>query len=674
MTQKNFVLFEIGTEELPASEMISLRNQIKELTSSSLESLNIDFEQIRVYVTCRRIAFLIEGISEKQRDSVVLKKGPSAKIAYQDGKPTKALLGFLRSNGADESEITVKNGYVYLEKQVKGSRSEDVVRNVFISVISKLRFSKSMKWGSGKHEFIRPVKWINAMFNDHIVEFSCFEKSSGNTLFGHPHHNRTRKLQHARDYVEQMKSLDVLVDFDERKRIIVDQLKKIEDEHELKIHKDMDLIAKTADMTEWPAAVVGNFKDIYLTLPQELITVTIKHHLSGFTAERNGQLTRTFIIFADKPEADLENSVVHGYENVVNARLEDARYYLNLDLKHTLEEFTEKLKEIVFQESLGTLYDKVTRVKSTATNIAKSLSLPLEKVSRAAELSKSDIATHVVYEFPELQGTIGRIYALKSGEDADVATALEEQYSENPPGILGSIVGIADRIDTIVGNFTVGNIPSGSKDPFGLRSKADTIFRICVLKKWDLDIWSFMQQDSVLLPCDTDLSAVSDFMKSRFYAFLTNEQRIPFDVARTVLHLWNQPFRGIHAATSILKIKGSKDFQELVVGFERVHNITKSFESIEYDGSLFQKDAEKDLLNQFICTKPLVIEALEKLDYDQALLKLIELKPHIDRYFDEVFVMVNQEDIRRNRLAFLKDIDSLFMKVGDLTQLSQEYT
>jgi glycyl-tRNA synthetase beta chain len=287
---------------------------------------------------------------------------------------------------------------------------------------------------------------------------------------------------------------------------------------------------------------------------------------------------------------------------------------------------------------------------------------------RAAFLSKADIATHVVYEFPELQGVIGRIYALLDGEDESVAFALEDQYSQEPKSELGALIGVCDRIDTIAGNIAMGNLPSGSKDPYGLRTKADTIYWSIVRFGWDIDLAELLLMAKKLLSIDFDETKLFEFMNSRFYAFLLS-QGFSFDIARAVNHLWTRPLRGYLSAQALTKACQSEDFNNVAIGFERVHNITKNHPEKHFDGALFEEEAEVELLNQFVSVKPKVIESLSKLDYEGAIKNLSSLKPYIDKYFDEVFVMVDREDIRRNRLGFLKNVDELFMLVGDLTQL-----
>ncbi|MFN3282998.1 MAG: glycine--tRNA ligase subunit beta [Pseudothermotoga sp.] len=665
----NNALLEIGVEELPASEMDQIKQQLKDLSQNSLQEAKIDYENLLCFVTNRRISIWIQNLSEKQQDMTIVKKGPSQHVAFCDGKPTKALIGFLTANQASEDDIFVQEGYVYLKKKIEGKRSREVLPEILKKVVSSLKFTKPMKWADGKYEFIRPVKWILCIYNSEILPLELFGVESSNITYSHPYMGRKIEIKRPQDYIDVLRENFVVVDEKERIEKIEKQLDELEKQKMFKCEKEKEMIEKISKITEWPVAIVGNFKQEYLNLPPELIIVTIKHHLSAFTTFKDGKMTTSFIAFVDRPEGDF-SKIIQGYQNVVNARLEDAHYYFQIDRRYKLEDFNSKLQEMVFQKELGTLFDKVKRIEKISVYITEKVGLKnlIEKVQRAAILSKADIASHVVYEFPELQGIMGRIYAILSQEDSEVAHAIEEQYAEQLQTKIGTIIGISDRIDTIVGNLAVGNVPSGSKDPFGLRSKVDTIFRAIVLQGWDIDFEDLINMVLKLLNMQCSSQTIEDFMTARYYAFLINEG-FTYDISRAVNHLWRKPLRGFLSAKAISKMADTEDFNKLCIGFERVHNITKNYTDTAFDGALFEKEAERRLLNQFIHAKSVVLESLKELDYERAVNSLISLKPFIDDYFDEVFVMSDREDIRRNRLGFLKNIDKLFMEIGDLTQL-----
>ncbi|AEH50935.1 glycine--tRNA ligase subunit beta [Pseudothermotoga thermarum] len=666
---RHMALLEIGVEEMPASEIENLLQQLSSLSQQKLKEERLTFSNIRCYATNRRFAIIIEDLAEKQEKVLVQKRGPSESVAYSQGQPTQALIGFLKANNATEKDVLIKDGYVYLCKEIEGQSTEAILPKIFKDILSNLNFSKPMRWGDGSFEFVRPVKWVVALYDEKVLPLQIFGKTASNATRAHPYFDRFVQITHPADYVNLLRENFVLVDENERIEKIKQQIEEIERTHQLTCDKDEALIKEISKIAEYPIAIVGQFDEKYLSLPEELITVTIKHHLRAFTTYKDGKISSIFVAFADRPGGNM-TKVVEGYKNVVNARLEDARYYFEIDIKKDFEYFNNKLKGMVFQKELGTLYDKVERIVKLSEYICEKVKLQhlKEPIVRAAKLSKFDIASHVVFEFPELQGTMGRIYALMKGESKEIAMAIEEQYSLRPKTTIAGVIGLADRVDTIVGNICIGNIPSGSKDPFGLRSKAETIYWLIEFNRWDLNLKDLLNYSCELLSISCTSNSFEEFFSLRFYSYMVNNG-VRYDVARAVNHLWTTPLRGILAANAIMNIVDRKDFTDLAIAFERVHNITKNHTSRHYDGALFTEDAERELLNNFLKAKSEVTKFLEKLDYDKALQSLIALKPYIDKYFDDVFVMVDREDIRQNRLGFLKNIDDLFMLLGDLSQL-----
>ena len=661
-------ILEVYLEDLPPSEFPALLKQMEEKMKGLLEREGLGLESVKAGMTVRRLYIKLEGLPERQPDRIEERKGPPERVAFQDGKPTKALEGFLRKFGASLEDVEVRNGYVYAKKVIEGKGTREVLEELFPEFLKSLEFRKPMRWGDGKYEFVRPVHSILALLDSEVVEFESFGVKSSRETMGHRFFGRRVKIRSAEDYENALEKEYVIASLERRKEMIRSQLKV----EKLEVDEDEELIDEVAYLTEYPKAVVGNFDEKYLSLPKEIIITTVKHHERTFATFRGGKVTTTFIGFQDGPQ-ESEN-VRKGFERVINARLEDARYYYEKDLESSFEEWNEQLKGMVFQEKLGSLYDKVLRTKELSLKIAEIVRYgKKEKVERAALISKADIASKVVYEFPELQGIMGRIYALEWGEDEEVAWAIQEQYEDEPDHALGGIIGVADRLDTIVGNFLIGNVPSGSKDPFGLRTKADAVYSIVRKFEWDLDLKELMEKAKELIGIDGDLEKLWEFMRGRMRTFLES-RGVEWDVARAAEHLWGRPLRAILSAEALSEIVDSEEIKALRVGFERVHNITSRHESREYDGALLKEDAEIELMNAFVEVKSEVTKALERLDYRSAYKALIKLKPHIDRYFDEVFVMVNREDLRRSRLGFLKNLDDLFMSVADLTKVSKERT
>ncbi|ODN30260.1 glycine--tRNA ligase subunit beta [Fervidobacterium thailandense] len=669
MNTKNEFLLEIGVEELPTTEVHGILAQLDELIDKYIVEEGLTFDEKVLILAPRRLGFYLRGLPERSADKVIEKKGPSVQIAYDvNGQPTKALLGFLKSAGASLEDVKVVENYVYVQKKLEGLTAKELLRTVIPKMIEALRFRKPMKWGSGKYEFVRIPHHVLAIFNGEVVEFELFGLKSSNKTVGHRFvKDEYFEVSSVDDYLNKMREFYVIPVMNQRIEFIKSQLLEFE-KNGLTVDKDEELIEEVAILTEYPKLISGTFDTKFMELPEELIRTTIKHHQRAFTTHKDCKLTNTFVAFIDKP-SDVKDNARKGYERVINARLEDARYYYEKDVKVPLETFNEKLKEIVFQKELGTLHDKVLRVEKLSEFIIEALGMHKlsDKILRTARLCKADIGSHVVYEFPELQGTMGRIYALKDGEPREVAFGIEEHYSSDPDTVTGAVVGIADRIDTIVGNFLIGNIPTGSKDPYGLRSKVDDIFKIIEKFEWQIDVEQLLKEACKLLGKELPQQLV-EFFETRFELYNSN---IRYDIARATKHLWKVPIRGILSAKAIASLVGTEDFEHLIVGFERVHNISKKHNSTHFDAAKFVQEEEKTLFEKYLDTKVKVFEALKHLNYKEALDKFIKLRPFIDAYFDKVFVMVDEEDIRLNRLGFLKNLDELFLQVGDLTLIEK---
>lgn len=659
-------IFEIGVEELPTTEVENILVQLNEKISKLLDEEGLSYGELKVFYAPRRFGFYIKDLDEKQGDKIVQKRGPSVNIAYDENKQaTRALEGFLKSNGASLEDIVIKDNYVYIEKKIEGKSSDVILKENIPSIISKLSFRKPMRWGNGTYSFVRIPHWILSLYNGKVLDFEIFDLKADNKTFGHRFvKDEPIEIYGIDDYFKKLKDTNVIALHDERKKVVEDILSNYS------VLKDEDLIDEVVTLCEYPQVVEGSFSKEYLKLPEELITTTIKHHQRSFTVYEGEKITNKFLSFIDSPTGNIE-IIKKGYEKVVNARLEDARYYYEKDLKIPLEKFNESLKDIIFQKDLGTLMDKVERIEKISEKLCDDLSIGYSdkvRILRIAHLCKADIASNVVYEFPELQGTMGRIYALKDGEDYKVAIGIEEHYKDVPESLTGAVVAIADRIDTIVGNFLVGNIPTGSKDPFGLRKKTDTIFEIIVKYSFNIDLENLSKFAASLFSKDIPNELV-EFFETRYELFNQNTR---YDIARAVKRFWKKPLYGRLVAESLINIVEQEEFQHLLTGFERVHNISSKFDSYEFDSTKFLDDAEKELFNKYIEQKPKILEAIDNLNIDIALKYLIELRPYIDNYFDNVFVMTKQDDIRMNRLAFLKNLDNLFLKLGDLNLIEKK--
>ena len=681
------LLFEMIVEDLPPSEIDEMIENFRNGVEREFKSQELEHGEFNVFYTIRRFGFLMKDVADRQKDRVIEKRGPSTKIAFDEyGKPTKALEGFLKSNSGDMEDIETRKTdmgeYVFLKKKIDGKPAEMIIPGILEKIIHSLRFKKPMRWGKGEYVFIRPPHNLVCILGEKVLDVELFGLKSSSETFGLRFFGSGVSLKSPDEYEKKMEENHVIVFPIKRLKRIKDDMERFERETGLRVRKKEDLILEIVKVCEYPKLIHGVFDERFMDLPEEIIITTLEHHQRAFAVEdRDGVMVNRFVAFQDRP-GESEN-VVKGYERVVNARLEDAKFYFEEDLKIPLERRNEELKGMIFQRELGTLFDKVMRIERISMMICDLLDITgneREFVKRGALLSKADIATNLVYEFPELQGKAGRIYALRQGENERVAFAIEQQYLPSyeddpiPDDTVGAVIGLADRIDTIVGNFLIGNIPSGSKDPFGLRRKAIGVIRILEGFEWDLDLEAVIEEvrKSIKVEDRGNRDEISGLFKSRLESYLITSHGIDYDIARAVLKLWNKPFRAILCAKALQEFRNDGKLEDVLIAFERPYNITKNHRSMKYDGALFKEEKERELFNKYMEIREKIESAVEHLDYSGALEKIVELKPYIDGYFDEVFVMVGEDDIRLNRLGFLKELSSMFEVFGDLSMVERK--
>ncbi|BBE30389.1 glycine--tRNA ligase beta subunit [Tepiditoga spiralis] len=672
----NKLLFEIGMEELPSSEYKNIKKQLNENIEKFLKENNLKYEKINIFISPRRFGSYITGLSDSQPDKVEERKGPAKSVAYnENGEPTKALLGFLKGAKATEKDIIIKefkgNEYVFIKIERKGKTTKKLFEENLPKIIKSIKFKKSMKWGNGDYEFVRPVHWILGMYNKEILDFEIFGKKASNITYGHRFFGGKIELKEIEKYFEELKNNYVIANFEERVQKIKNDLQQLKEKNNIKIEQDEDLIIEIAELTEYPTGVIGTFNEKYMKLPYEIIEVTVKHHQRSFVVKDENK----YISFQDG--IGREENIIKGYSRVINARLDDAAFYYEDDLKVSIEDNLKSLEKITYQKGIGNYKEKVERIEKLSEFIANELKIKeVKEIKRAAKLSKIDIPSNVVYEFPEMQGIMGRIYLKNKGETENIYLTAEEHYhpiEENDKvtkNIVSDIVSLADRIDDIVGYFGIGKIPSGSKDPFALRRKSFGVFRIIIENDWDIDIKNIVKKASEILNLEYDENKLEDFFKSRFETILLKEGIKP-DILSSVITNYNKPLRAIISAKALLKYSDSKEFKEFITAFQRVNNISKKHNSTEYQGRLFVEEVEKNLFEKYLETKAQLEDKIKILDYEGAMEKLINLKEAIDTYFDNIFVMDKDESIRLNRLGFLKTISEMFKDIGDVSKLYQ---
>jgi len=691
-------LLEVLTEELPPSEIPDLINNLEEQFGQFFQEHGFHPTGMECFISARRFGIMVSGLDAQQPDREERKKGPACKVAFKDEtrqEPTRALTGFLTSNGAAIGEIEIEAvndiPYVFLRRMIPGKATITLLAAFIPSLLSRLSFRRPMRWGAGETTFVRPVHGFLALLGSEIVPFVCFGVDSGRTTQGHRFLGSEVAIGRAEDYFDGMKKQCVFVRQTEREGFIRDQLATLSSERGVEIPADEELLREVTWLTEYPQAVIGQFRPDFTILPKEVLITTLKHHQRTFPVLQDGQLTNGFVSFQDNGERSKAN-VVKGYEKVINARLSDARFFFEEDQKTPLSARLEGLKTVLFQKGLGSTFDKVERNRTLTAYLCEFLKIPstgTASLDQAAQLSKSDLLTAMVYEFPELQGIMGRVYAQLEGINPAVSKALEEQYWPTvPESVEGAILSLADKMDVLCGNLWLGNVPSGSKDPYGLRKKLFQIIETLVSFNWDLRLDDFFsqalrgfsatvnaQQTQSPLTKERSVEALQNTFKEIAQGrleFYLQGKGLPYDVIRAVQHHWAIPLRAAIAAESLQGFRADPAFLQVSTLFERVHNITRNETATDFDSRLFEAEAEKDLFIRFTEIKDSVLSCIGHLNYRDALLRLIGLKDAINRYFDDVFVMVDREDLRLTRLRFLKSIDQLFMTAADLSLIEKD--
>jgi glycyl-tRNA synthetase beta chain len=684
------LLLEIGTEEIPAGFIPQALNDLEALVRKELEGQRIDFKGVKPLGTPRRLVLFIQSLSEKQQDIEVKKVGPSKQAAYDSkGNPTKAAIGFAKSQSVSVESLkliqTEKGEYVCAVKEEPGRPTLELLSSILPKLILSIPFQKSMRWADVSIRFARPIHWILALFGREVVPFEVGNVRSGNVTYGHRFmHPGSIRVKDLYSYLKKMREAFVIVDPVERKKRIEEEMIQEGASVSGRVLRDEDLLNEVNFLVEYPVALCGNFDPKILSLPREIIIHSMKEHQRYFPVEDDhGVLLPHFLCISNTNPKD-RKVVVKGNERVLKARLSDAAYFFQEDLKIPLEKRLEQLKKVVFQAKLGTSYEKVMRFTQLALFLVEKIDPKLrETVERASLLCKADLVTGMVGEFPKLQGIVGREYARLSGEKAEVAEAIYEHYLPNfagdrlPSSPIGDIVSMADKMDTIVGCFGVSLVPTGTADPFGLRRQALGIIRIILEKKYSLSLFQLIEESGRLLKEKMERSfsevnkEVLDFFKVRYQNFLL-DRGYPFDVVESVISTSFDELLDVqHRIDALRRAREWKDFESIVIGFKRAINILKGAPyKKEINPSLFSESAEQNLYQSFLKAKGKIELQFNQKKYESALLEMTHMKRPIDEFFDGVMVMVEDEAIRNNRLALLDQIGQLFLRIADFSKLT----
>jgi glycyl-tRNA synthetase beta chain len=684
------LLLEIGTEEIPAGFIPQALMDLESLAKKELEASRIDFNGIKTLGTPRRLVLVIESVSEKQRDEETKKIGPSKQSAFDaKGNPTKAAIGFAKSQSVPVESLTMiqteKGEYVCAVKKESGRVTSEILSTLLPKWILSIPFQKSMRWADVPIRFARPIHWILALFGGEVVSFEVGNIRSGNMTYGHRFMNPGPiSVKDFQSYLQKTREASVIVDPVERKKRIEDEMIREGAKVSGRVLKDEELLNEVNFLVEYPVALCGTFDNKFLSLPREILIHSMKEHQRYFPVVDDHGILLPYFVCISNIHPKSREVVVKGNEKVLRARLSDAAFFFEDDLKIPLEKRVEQLKKVVFQAKLGTSYEKVMRFKQLALWMTERIDPKLrEAVERTSHLCKADLVTGMVGEFPKLQGIVGKEYARLTKERPEVAEAIYEHYLPGfagdrlPSGSIGDIVSIADKMDTIVGCFGVGLVPTGTADPFGLRRQALGIIRIILEKKYSISLTGLIEESEKQLkgkmerPVEKVKEEVLDFFRVRYQNFLLDKE-YPFDVTDAVLSISFDELLDVQGRIDALKrAKEWKDFESIVIAFKRAMNILKgSPPQREINPSLFAESAEKNLYQSFLKAKERIDLHLNKRDYPSTLLEMTQMKKPIDEFFEGVMVMVEEETIRNNRLALLDEIGKVFLRIADFSKLT----
>ncbi|QOD12360.1 glycine--tRNA ligase subunit beta [Psychrobacter sp. 28M-43] len=692
------ILFELGCEELPPKSLKPLRDALQASVIEQLTAADITFDSIKAFAAPRRLAIQIQGISDKQPDRTEQKRGPAIKAAFDaEGNPTRAAMGFAKGLGIEASELTTintdKGDYVGFEQTIRGQATTELLPAIFQTALDNLPIAKRMRSGASRNEFVRPVQWAVLMQDDTVIDATIQGHQTSTQTRGHRFHSPDyHNIAHANDYEELLSGLKVVADFDKRQMLIKNQVKALADEVNSDAIVPQDLLDEVTALVDFPIALRASFEARFLQVPQEALISTMQADQKYFClTDKTGKL-QPYFIFITNIESKDPNQIIEGNEKVVRPRLADAEFFFLQDQKQPLFALTESLKNRVFQDKLGTIWEKSERIAKLAAFIAALMQqqghdINVDETVRAGILSKADLASSLVGEYPELQGIAGTYYARLNDEPEAVAASLEEQYLPKfsgdvlPQTPIGICLALADRLDTLVGIFAIDQAPTGSKDPFSLRRSAIGILRILIEKQLPINLVALVEQaikgysdaeGSKIAKMGDTFTQVMAFLNSRYRAMYT-EQGVSVDTIQAVQAInphmpldFDQRIRAVQAFSELSQASMLADSNK------RVANIlAKSEVSVAdtVDEALLSEPAEQNLYANVKQAQTVVQPLLEQADYTQVLQTLASLDEPLTQFFDQV--MVNSEDaaLKNNRLALLKQVRALFLTVADISEL-----
>ena len=678
------LLFEIGAEEIPAGFMPNILGQLKQLAETKLNDAHLPFESIATYGTPRRLALIVKGLADASAEISERHKGPSASIAYDaDGNATKAAIGFARGKGLDVADLVVEDGYIYAETKTAGVLAKDIVTDMLPQLITGLNFPKSMHWGNLDAKFVRPVRWLVALLDEEVIPVEFATVKSGNVTRGHRFLGADEiTIKNAASYVDTLKENFVMVDQDARRELISKQLHDLAASKNASIVWDDDLLEEINYLVEWPTALCGGFEESYLALPDAAIITPMKDHQRYFPlVDQEGKLLPMFLTVRNGSDHSIE-VVQAGNERVLRARLDDAKFFFNEDRKKPLIDRQDGLTKIVFQEGLGNLADKTERLLKLGRVFGEECGLHEDAavvLERATELAKTDLTTGMVTEFTELQGVMGKEYALLDGESPEVAEAIFEQYLPRfagdvlPQTEAGKVLSIIDKVDNIVATFSRGLIPTGSQDPYALRRQTIGILNILLGSEWNISLRPIFKASMELLNVPAEkqdelLGQVEEFFTLRLKNIFLDRE-VPHHVIDLLLSNNELSVADAEGLVNALLANRIDENVELVQAYTRMYNLVKDVEYTGVNSDLLKEDAEKALFEAASKASEASLAAWEANDYTAVVAVPATLVPAINKFFEDVMVMDKDEAIKSNRLQLVRLAYSVMAIIGDISAL-----
>lgn len=679
------LLLEIGTEELPPKSLKQLMLSLEQNLADELKAAGFSFAATKSYSTPRRLAVVIEKLAEKQHDQQIERKGPSVSAAYDEaGKPTKALLGFARSCAIEDLTTlerldTEKGEWLVYRGKKEGKYLRQEIEQIIGKSLANLPIDRRMRWGSNRLEFVRPVHWVILLHGEEVVPAVILGQQTGRTTRGHRFMSAADvEIASSDKYLQTLEGASVIADFEQRQQQIVRQLKRQAKKLKGNLQLDEQLLEEVTSLVEWPCALAGTFDESFLKIPEEVLISAMKKHQRYFHLTNDkGQLLPNFITIANIKSKN-PKTVIAGNERVIRPRLSDASFFFKKDASTSMEDKLSKLKNVVFQSELGTFHQKAQRISTLAGFIASKLEADEAACRRSGLLCKADLVTDMVNEFPDLQGIMGSYYARHDGESPVICQAIREHYLPThsggnlPSDTVGSCVALADKLDTLVGLFAIGQPPSGSRDPFALRRQAIGVIRICIENQLSLDLGECLEASLNFHEQGNSSTGVFEYILERLANWYA-DRGIDHDVFNAVRHSRIGISNLLEADQRIHSMQAFRQHQQapnLIAANKRVSNILKKAKfdtATEPDPAFFLEDSERKLAAEMMDIK----QAFENdhLGYEEKFLRLAKLQPRVDQYFDDVMVMADDKKLRNNRLSMLVGLRTIFLEVADFSRL-----